>query len=74
VTLENKMFNLITPGAVGQITGIHNLSFDRVDGRSDIILRPGQGLALRQEAAGSTGFRVSIMVEWEEFQGVTVTT
>jgi hypothetical protein len=74
VTLENKMFNLITPGAVGQITGIFNLFFDRGDGRSDIILRPGQGLALRQEAAGDADFRVSIMVEWEEFQGVTVTT
>jgi hypothetical protein len=74
VTLENKMFNFITPGAAGQITGISNLSFDRGDGRSDIILRPGQGLALRQEAAGNGNFRVSIMVEWEEFQGVTVTT
>jgi hypothetical protein len=74
VTLENKMFNLITPGAAGQTTGIFNLSFDRGDGRSDIILRPGQGLALRQEAAGDADFRVSIMVEWEEFQGVTVTT
>jgi hypothetical protein len=74
VTLENRIFNLITPGAAGQTTGIFDLSFDRDDGRSDIILRPGQGLALRQEAAGDTDFRVSIMVEWEEFQGVTVTT
>jgi hypothetical protein len=74
VTLENKMFNLITPGAAGQTTGIFDLFFDRDDGRSDIILRPGQGLALRQEAAGDTDFRVSIMVEWEEFRGVTVTT
>ena len=74
VTFENRMFSLITPGAVGQITGIFNLSFDRGDGRSDIILRPGQGLALAQVSAGDLDFRVSIMVEWEEFQGVTVTT
>jgi hypothetical protein len=74
VTLENRIFNFITPGAAGQTTGIFDLFFDRDDGRSDIILRPGQGLALRQEAAGDADFRVSIMVEWEEFQGVTVTT
>jgi len=74
VTLENKLFNFITPGAAGYLTGIRNLFFDRDDGRSDIILRPGQGLALRQEAAGDIDFRVSITVEWEEYQGVTVTT
>jgi hypothetical protein len=74
VTLETKIFNFITPGAAGYTTGIFDLFFDRDDGRSDIILRPGQGLALRQEAVGDADFRVSIMVEWEEFQGVTVTT
>jgi hypothetical protein len=73
VTLAQKVFNFITPGAAGQMTGIWDLHFVRPDGRSDIILRPGQGLCLRQEAAGNANFRVSYTIEWEEFTGVTVT-
>jgi len=73
VTLAQKVFNFITPGAAGQTTGIHDLNFVRPDGRSDFILRPGEGLCLRQEAAGDADFRVSWTIEWEEFQGVAVT-
>ena len=73
VTLGPKVINFITPGAVGQTTGIINLDFSRADGRSDIILRPGQGLCIRQEAAGDADFRVSYTIEWEEFEGVPVT-
>jgi len=73
VTLAQKVFSFITPGAAGHLTGIHNIDFIRPDGRSDFILRPGEGLCLRQEAAGDADFRVSYVIEWEEFQGVPVT-
>jgi hypothetical protein len=72
VTLGPKVLNFITPGAAGFMV-FALMDFTRPDGRSDLILRPGEGLCLRQEAAGDTDFRVSWTVEWEEFEGVPVT-
>jgi hypothetical protein len=62
----------MSPAAAGQTLGIIDLRWRREDGRDDLILRPGQGIALRQEAAGDADFRVFWTVEWEEFTGVPV--
>lgn len=72
VTLAQRVLNIFTPVSVESSTGIFDLNFTRDDGRSDIILRPGEGLCLRQEDAGDIDFRVAWTVEWEEFEGVTV--
>jgi hypothetical protein len=72
VTLGPKVFNYMSPAAAGQTLGIIDLRWPREDGRDDLILRPGQGIALRQEAAGDADFRVFWTVEWEEFTGVPV--
>jgi hypothetical protein len=71
VTLAQKIFNYISPGAVGQFLN-YDLYFIKPENRDDLILRPGQGIALRQEAAGDTDFRISWTIWWEEFQGVPV--
>jgi hypothetical protein len=71
ITATQKIFNYISPGAVGQFLN-YDLYFIKPDGRDDLILRPGQGIALRQEAAGDADFRISWTVWWEEFQGVPV--
>jgi len=72
VTLAQKMLSFITPGAVGQTIGIVEQYYKGPDGRSEIILRPGEGLALRQQAAGDADFRVIFVIEWEQFQGLPV--
>ena len=72
VTLGTKVFNYLSPGAAADFRGIIDLRWDREDGRGDLILRPGEGIALRQEAAGDIDFRVFWTVEWEEFTGVPV--
>jgi hypothetical protein len=71
ITAARKIFNYISPGAVGQFLN-YDLYFIRDDGRDDLILRPGEGIALRQEAAGDADFRITWTVWWEEFQGVPV--
>jgi hypothetical protein len=72
VSVAQKLFNFLTPGAAGQTIGIVKWESIREDGRDDIILRPGQGICLRQEAVGDTDFRVNWIIEWEEFEGVPV--
>jgi hypothetical protein len=72
VTVTQKLFNFLTPGAAGQTIGIVKWESIREDGRDDIILRPGQGICLRQEAAGDVDFRVNWIIEWEEFEGIPV--
>jgi len=59
----------ITPGHTGfpfmPDIGIQDYREDE----EDIILRESDGLAVRQLAPGTTGHRVSVMIEWEEFTG-----
>ena len=64
----SRLVSVTTPGAVGtaaapSITGYKELLFEN-DER--IILQPGEGIALYQEAAGDADFRVKILVEWQE--------
>jgi len=62
-----RVTSYITPGAVGQILFVGGL-VDYGD-YDELILRPGEGVALIQEAAGSGNFRVIFYVEWDEFTG-----
>ncbi len=65
---DSNLTSVITPGAVGsaaapQISGYDEFIYNTND---KIILREGEGFVVRQEAVGSTGLRVKLLVEWDE--------
>jgi hypothetical protein len=65
---DSRIVSVTTPGAVGaaaapSITGYKELLFENDE---KLILQPGEGIALYQEAGGSANFRVKILVEWQE--------
>jgi len=67
-TADSRLTSVQTPGAAGtlaapSLTGYKELVFKN-DER--IILQQGQGFTLYQEAAGTTGLRVKILIEWQE--------
>jgi len=68
VTKTNaRVVSYISPGAAGYI---HLLAgFVDYGDYDELILRPGEGIALIQEAAGDADFRVIFYVEWDEFTG-----
>jgi len=70
VTVTNtgaRVTSFITPGAAGYVHFLGGMiNFNDYD---ELILRPGQGIALIQEAAGDADFRVILIVEWDEFTG-----
>jgi hypothetical protein len=65
---DSRIVSVTTPGAVGavaapSITGYKELLFENDE---KLILQPGEGISLYQEAGGSANFRVKILVEWQE--------
>jgi len=70
VTVSNtgaRITSFISPGAAGYVHFLGGMiEFNDYD---ELILRPGEGIALIQEAAGDTDFRVILIVEWDEFTG-----
>jgi len=66
---NSKILNVITPGAVPTVTTPQLSGFEDHDFSSAydyLILRPGEGIALYQEAAGDTDLRVKLVMEWDE--------
>ena len=65
----NARINSVTsPGAAGtavapHVSGISEYDFDNVE---PLVLQPGEGLVLYQEAAGDADFRVRLQMEWHE--------
>lgn len=62
-TADSRLASVITAGAVGQIGGQQMILFD---GNEKLVLQPGEGIALYQEAAGDIDFRVRVGIEWGE--------
>jgi hypothetical protein len=65
---DSRIVSVTTPGAAGapaapSLTGYKELLFENDE---KLILQPGEGIALYQEAAGNANFRVKILVEWQE--------
>ena len=60
---DKRILGVTTPGALGQLNGQKEIVFASGD---ELVLQPGQGFALYQEAAGSTYLRVRLLVEWSE--------
>jgi hypothetical protein len=69
-TPNARVMGVTTPGAVGQITGIMTRDFTT---DNPLVLQPGQGLVLFQEAAGDADHRVRLYVEWDEEASVPAT-
>lgn len=67
ITTVNKVSSNLSAGAAAQTPYLGtDLRFDPLQ---EIILRENEGLALQQLAAGSTAFRVCVLMEWDEFTG-----
>jgi len=62
-----RVVSYVSPGAAGYVHLLAGL-VDYGD-YDELILRPGEGIALIQEAAGDTDFRVILHIEWDEFTG-----
>jgi hypothetical protein len=67
VTVAQKVLAQLTAGATAQFPYM-GVVLDFAP-NEEIILREGEGLATRQEAAGDADQRVVVLIEWEEFTG-----
>lgn len=67
-TADSRLISVQSPGAVGtnvapQLTGHKEIVFENDE---KLILKPGEGFVLYQEAVGDADFRVKLLVEWDE--------
>lgn len=62
-TAAARMATVDTPSAVGQLNGRYKRDFGA---DQQLVLQPGQGIALSQEALGNANFRIKISFEWTE--------
>ena len=65
---NSRLLTLITPGAVGtavapQLTAHKEIVFSDDD---PLVLRPGEGVTLYQEAVGDVDQRIAVYYEWQE--------
>lgn len=63
-TTNSRILGLPQSGAVGSRYGTRDITFGVNDER--IVLQPGEGVSVYQEAAGSLTSRVRVLIEWEE--------
>jgi hypothetical protein len=63
-TADSRIIGQPMAGAAGDITSYRDIAFGPNDEK--IVLQPGEGIALYQEAAGDADERVRMYVEWEE--------
>lgn len=61
---NSRIISQTMAGAAGQFHSVRDLKFG--DNDENIILNPGEGIAVYQEAAGDTDQRIRIYLEWEE--------
>jgi hypothetical protein len=63
-TADSRLLGQPMPGAIGHEYSYREIVFDETD--EPIVLQPGEGIAVYQEAAGDTDQRVRATFEWEE--------
>ncbi|MBI4092418.1 MAG: hypothetical protein HY420_00670 [Candidatus Kerfeldbacteria bacterium] len=61
---DSRIMGQAMPGAAGQFHSIRDITFGSSD--ENIVLQPGEGIAVYQEAAGDADQRIRVYVEWEE--------
>lgn len=62
--VQSRLMGQPMPGAAGYFYSVRDISFGPNDEK--IVLQPGEGVALYQEAAGDIDQRIRMYVEWEE--------
>lgn len=60
---NSRIAAVLSPSRAKDVTGYKDLRFESDE---SLVLQPGEGMALLQEAAGSTNFVVRLMAEWTE--------
>lgn len=63
-TVDSRILGQPLSGAVGSSHSQRDILFNASDEK--IILQPGEGIAVYQEAAGSLATKVRVLVEWDE--------
>lgn len=63
-TADSRILGQPMPGAVGQFHSFRDISFG--EGDEKLVIRPGEGIVLYQEAAGDLDQRIRLYAEWEE--------
>jgi hypothetical protein len=63
-TTDSRILGLPQSGAVGARHSVRDVTFG--SNSEKLILQPGEGIAVYQEAAGSLSSRVRVLIEWEE--------
>lgn len=61
---DSRIMGQPMPGAAGQFFSYRDITFGASDEK--LVLRPGEGVALYQEAAGNVNQRIRLYAEWEE--------
>ena len=66
--VDARLVSVLTPGAAGSATAPAITGHQEYIFKDDeqLILQPGEGIALYQEAAGDADFRPKLLIEWQE--------
>ena len=63
-TTNSRILGQPMPGAAGHFYSVRDITFGPNDEK--LVIQPGEGVALYQEAAGTTAHIIRIYFEWEE--------
>lgn len=63
-TVDSRILGQPLSGAVGAYYSYRDIAFGSSDEK--IVLQPGEGVAVYQEAAGALATKVRVLVEWDE--------
>ncbi len=63
-TVDSRILGQPLSGAVGSYFSQRDIAFDTGDEK--IVLQPGEGIAVYQEAAGSLATKTRVLIEWDE--------
>jgi hypothetical protein len=62
--VQSRLMGLAMPGTTGAFYSQQDMTFNSADEK--IVLQPGEGIMLYQEAAGDADQRIRVSFEWEE--------
>ena len=63
-TVDSRIIGQPLSGAVGSYFSQRDISFEASDEK--IVVQPGEGIAVYQEAAGISSSKTRVLIEWEE--------
>ena len=63
-TVDSRILGQPQSGAVGSFYSYRDIQFNQ--NSENIVIQPGEGIAIYQEAAGTIAARVRVLVEWDE--------